>query len=334
MSRRPKEPEVSVVAPIHNEERSIREFHSRITKTLQRYGRSYEIILVEDGSEDATPRILRRLAGEDGHVTALFLSRNYGQWAAIYAGLQQSRGEYVVVMDSDLQHAPEELPALVEKAREGHDLVSGWRQDRRGSFLLRRLPSLLANWLIRAVTGCRAHDMGGFKCLRGDWARSLRLTPGSHRFLPALVHLEGGSVAEVPVSAPGRKNGRSHYGLRRIPNVALDIFSLWFQAAYLGRPLHLLGKLAAVLVAAGAAVILWLMYDKFFRGLPMGARPPFFMAMLSIAVGLQCLIMGFLADIMSRMYYAVGRRHPYHVRETVGLRQRSEDPAERNGGGR
>jgi hypothetical protein len=160
--------------------------------------------------------------------------------------------------------------------------------------------------------------MGGFKCMRGEWARTLRLTPGAHRFLPALVYMEGGSIAEVPISSPERSKGRSSYGLTRIPNVALDIISLWFQAAYLGRPLHLMGKLAAFLIGIGGIVILWLMYQRIFHDVDMGDRPPFFIAMLSIAVGLQCLIMGFLADIMSRMYYATHHKRPYHVRERIG----------------
>jgi len=314
-SRQVSVPEVSIVSPVYNEEANIEEFHRRVTEVLEAYGRSYEIVLVEDGSSDETPRILRELAARDEHVVVLYFSRNYGQWAGVAAGLEHSRGEYVVVMDSDLQHKPEEIPALVEKCREGYDMASGWRQKRREGLFLRRIPSLIANWLLRTVTKCPAHDMGGFKCIRGEFARSIQLTPGSHRFLPALVYMAGGSIAEVPISSPPREKGRSNYGLSRIPNVALDIISLWFQAAYLGRPLHLLGKLAALLVLAGAAIILLLLYPKLVHGTPMANRPAFFMAMLSIAAGIQFLVMGFMADIMSRMYYTTRGRPPYHVRE-------------------
>ncbi len=311
-------PDISIVAPVYNEEAALKEYHKRVTEALERYGRTYEIIFVDDGSDDSSRRIVRQIVAEDARVRALFLSRNSGQWAAVFAGLRNSRGEHVVVMDTDLQHAPEEIPALVEKAREGYDLVSGWRQARGESFLLRRFPSLVANWLMRLVTKCKVHDMGGFKCLRGEWARSLHMAPGSHRFLPALVFLQGGSIAEVPISAPLRRAGRSKYGISRMPNVALDILSLWFQAAYLGRPLHLLGKVAAVLIAGGVAVFTWLLYDKFFRGLPMGSRPPMTMATLSILLGVQCLMLGFLADVISRIYQMVHDRLPYHVREELG----------------
>jgi glycosyltransferase involved in cell wall biosynthesis len=311
-------PEISVVSPVYNEEASLTEFHRRVTETLQSYGRSYEIVLVEDGSSDATPQMLKDLAEKDDHVVVLYFSRNYGQWAGVAAGLEHSRGEYVVVMDSDLQHKPEEIPALVEKCREGYDMASGWRQDRQEGFFIRRIPSLIANWMLRTVTKCPAHDMGGFKCMRGEFARTIQLTPGSHRFLPALVYMAGGSIAEVPISSPPREKGRSNYGLTRIPNVALDIISLWFQAAYLGRPLHLLGKLSAFLVGLGIVIILCLLYPKLAHGTPMANRPGFFIAMLSIAAGIQCLVMGFLADIMSRMYYATQDKRPYHVREKVG----------------
>ncbi len=311
-------PEISVVSPVYNEEASLEEFHRRVTETLRNYGRSYEILFVEDGSSDSTPQMLKDLAEKDDHVVVLYFSRNYGQWAGVAAGMEHSRGEYVVVMDSDLQHRPEEIPALVEKCREGYDMASGWRQDRQEGFFLRRIPSLIANWMLRTVTKCPAHDMGGFKCMRGEWAHSLQLTPGAHRFLPALLYMAGGSISEVPISSPPREKGKSNYGLTRIPNVALDIISLWFQAAYLGRPLHLLGKLSAFLVGVGAIVILWLMYQKIFNNVDMGNRPPFFIAMLSIAAGIQCLVMGFLADIMSRMYYATQDKRPYHVREKAG----------------
>ncbi len=312
------EPEISIVSPVYNEEANIEEFHRRVTEVLQAYGRSYEIVLVEDGSSDSTPRILRDLSKKDKHVVVLYFSRNYGQWAGVAAGMEHSRGEYVVVMDSDLQHKPEEIPALIEKCREGYDMASGWRQDRKEGFFLKRVPSLIANWMLRAVTKCPAHDMGGFKCIRGEFARTIQLTPGSHRFLPALVYMAGGSIAEVPISSPPREKGRSNYGLTRIPNVALDIISLWFQAAYLGRPLHLLGKLSALLVGTGIAIIIWLLYPKLAHDTPMADRPAFFIAMLSIAAGIQFLVMGFMADIMSRMYYVTHNKRPYHVRKVVG----------------
>ncbi len=314
MSDEVKGPEVSVVVPLHNEEGNLSELCRRLVSTLDAYGRPFELVLVDDGSDDSSPALLAALSAADPRLCVVTLARNSGQWAAVEAGLHASRGDHVVVMDADLQHAPEEVPLLVEKAREGWDLVSGWRRSRSESMLARRLPSLVANWLTRAATGCTVHDMGGFKCLRGEWARQLSLTPGSHRFLPALVHLRGGAVTEAPISAPPRARGHSHYGLRRLPEVALDIAALWFQAAYLGRPLHLLGKLAALLISAGAAVMAWLLYDKLGRGLPMGTRPPFTLAVLSILLGVQCLVLGFLADTLSRVHSAVTGHRPYHVK--------------------
>jgi hypothetical protein len=310
-------PEITVVVPVHNEEANLLEFHERLSSAMRNYGHSHELIFVDDGSSDGSLSLLRRIVAQDPLVTALRFSRNYGQWVAIYAGLRNSRGRYVVVMDSDLQHVPEEIPLLLDKAREGYDLVSGWRQGRSETFILRRLPSLIANWMIRFVSKCPMHDMGGFKCLRGEWARTLHMSPGAHRFLPALVYILGGTVTEVPISAPPRKRGRSHYGLGRLPDVILDIISLWFQAAYLGRPLHLLGKLAAVLIAGGGILFVCMLYDKFILGLPMGTRPLLTIAVLSVLLGVQCLILGLLADVISRIYYTVRDRRPYHIKERI-----------------
>lgn len=309
---------VSVVAPMHNEVGNVAEFCRRVRETLDSMKLGYEIILVDDGSTDGTREALRRIVQTEPRAKVVLLTRNFGQCPALYAGLQECVGEWVVVMDSDLQHAPEEIPLLVNKAREGnYDLVSGWRQARREGFWTRRMPSLIANYAIRKATGCPAHDMAGFKCIRGDVARELRLFPGQHRFLPALVYLQGGSVAEVPISAPPRLHGKSHYKLPRMFDVMLDIISLRFQAAHQTRPLQFLGRVAFFLVAAGGIVLAWMIYDKFVNHVLMGTRPLLPLAVLSILLGVICLVLGFVAEMVAKIHFEVHSAKPYRVAEVL-----------------
>jgi glycosyltransferase involved in cell wall biosynthesis len=323
MSERPVE--LSVVTPMHNEELCVREFHRRVTAALGGLGIEYEIVVVNDGSTDSTPAILRELAQADRHVVGVFLARNRGQCTAIYAGLQHTRGRYVVIMDGDLQHPPEELPALLEKAREGFDMVKGARVNRSESLVLRRIPSRIANYLLRAVSRCEVKDMGGLSLLKGDLARSLALREGQHRLLPALVYNLGGSVAEVPTSAPPRFAGKSHYGIGRSVDVLFDIVLLWFQNSFKQRPVYLFGRIALFLFLAASLVMVWLLYEKFFFGEHMGSRPPFLGAVLFYLASLGFLSAGFILEVLSNVLAAQSGAKPYQVREIV---RQEPDPAE------
>lgn len=323
MSERPVE--LSVVTPMHNEELCVREFHRRVTAVLGPLGIEYEIVAVNDGSTDDTGPILRELAQADPRLVGVFLARNRGQCTAIYAGLQHTRGRWVVIMDGDLQHPPEELPALLEKAREGFDMVKGARVNRSESLVLRRIPSRIANYLLRAVSRCEVRDMGGLSLLKGDLARSLNLREGQHRLLPALVYNLGGSVAEVPTSAPPRFAGKSHYGLGRSVDVLFDIVLLWFQNSFKQRPVYLFGRIALVLFLAASLVMIWLLYEKFFFGEHMGSRPPFLGAVLFYLASLGFLSTGFILEVLSNVLAAQSGAKPYQVREIV---RQEPDPAE------
>ena len=245
-------PAISVVTPMHNEEACVEEFVRRTDAALGAMGRSYEIIVVSDGSTDRTEEMVRKLRERHPSLRGVFLARNGGQCTALYAGIQESRGDVVVVMDGDLQHLPEEIHLLVERMDDGTALVSGSRTGRTESLVLRRLPSRLANAMLRRVSGCPIRDMGGFKAIRGDVARALRLRPGHHRLLPALVWMRGGSVAEVFVSAPPRFAGQSHYGLGRSMDVLFDVVMLWFQGATRSRPMYLFGRVGLAVFAQDA----------------------------------------------------------------------------------
>lgn len=295
---------LSVVSPVFNEEASLEAFYKELSRSLEACGRSYEIVLVDDGSRDGSPAILERLATADSHVCVVSLARNFGQHAAIYAGIQHTRGDLVLIMDSDLQHDPAEIPLFLARMDEpqGWDLISGRRVGRKESFWIRRVPSAIANLLLRKATGCPVQDAGGYKCLRGPLARALRINKGQHRFLPALVYLQGGRIAEVDISAPERRFGKSHYGIGRSVDVFFDILLLWFQSAYLVHPLHLLGRVSLVLMMVGGGILSWLTYEKIFQGVAMGTRPLLILSVMSILIGLLALMMGFVAEMISAMH--------------------------------
>jgi len=309
--------EVSIVTPMHNEELCVREFHGRIGAALQGLGASYEIVLVNDGSTDQTPAIIRELAQADPHLVGVFLARNRGQCTAIFAGIQHSRGRYVVIMDGDLQHPPEEVPSLIEKIREGYDLVKGVRQKRQESLLLRRIPSLIANYLMRATSKCDIHDMGGLSCLDGDLARSLKLREGQHRLIPALVYSQGGAVCEVPTSAPPRFAGKSHYGIGRSIDVLFDIVLLWFQNSYKQRPVYLFGRISLWLFLLATLTMVWLLYEKLFLGVHMGTRPPFLGAVLFYLSSLGFMSTGLILEVLVNTHDVVSGNRPFKVREVV-----------------
>jgi len=315
---------ISIVTPMHNEELCVEEFCRRVATTLQSLRRSFEIIIISDGSTDGTEARLRQLCLRYEALRPIFLQRNVGQCQAMYAGLQHSRGRFVVVMDGDLQHAPEEIPLLIEQIDKGYDLVSGSRVNRSESLLVRRLPSAVANWLLRTTTGCEIRDMGGFKCMRGEIARSLHLRAGQHRLLPAIVHLQGGSVSEVAVSAPPRLAGHSHYGIARSLDVFFDILMLWFQASFKSRPLYMFGRLSLALMVLAIILFAWLFYDKLVENEPMAQRPPFFAMLVIFIASLGFMAIGFILEILSNVLQVVANIKPYIVREMHEPRHRHE----------
>ena len=303
---------------MHNEEACVEEFVRRTDAALGAMGRSYEIIVVSDGSTDRTEEIVRKLHEQHPALRGVFLARNGGQCTALYAGIQESRGDVVVVMDGDLQHLPEEIHLLVERMDDGTALVSGSRTGRTESLVLRRLPSRLANAMLRRVSGCPIRDMGGFKAIRGDVARGLRLRPGHHRLLPALVWMRGGSVAEVFVSAPPRFAGQSHYGLGRSMDVLFDVVMLWFQGATRSRPVYLFGRMGLVVLAVDALTGSWLLWEKLYRGEPLTERPMFFVVVMLFLAALFMLAMGFVLELLSDAVNGIGNGRPYVVRERLG----------------
>ncbi len=310
--------EISVVAPVYNEELCIEEFMRRTDAALRATGLTHEIVIVSDGSTDATDRLLREGAARYPALRAVLLARNIGQCGALYAGIQHARGRVIVVTDGDLQHKPEDIIVLYTKLQEGFTLVSGNRAGRKESLLTKRIPSRIANWLLRQVTGCEIRDMGGFKALDGDMARSLRLRPGHHRLLPALVHMRGGSTAELWIECQERFAGKSHYGLSRSFDVIFDVLMLGFQASFKSRPLYLFGRIGVMLLLVDGIVMPWLLWEKFAHGVDMGTRPPFLVAIMFFLSALFFLAMGFVLELLTDANNAIGASKPYVVRERIG----------------
>ena len=316
--------ELSIITPMHNEALCIDEFVSRTYAVLSRSIQNFEIIIVNDGSTDDTEIRVKQLCNQIPELKGVSLSRNSGQCNAIYAGIQHSSGKYIVIMDGDLQHKPEEIPLLFNKIGEGYDLVSGTRQKRKESLILKRIPSLIANFLLRLTTGCPIRDMGGFKCLRGDIARKLHLRPGQHRLFPALVYLRGGRVAEVDVSAPERFAGEGHYGISRSFDVLFDIVMLWFQSSFKSRPIYLFGRLSLLFFLFSLILVILLLYEKFCFGIPIGTRPPFLISMILFLSSMGFMSMGFILEILTDALNSIMNIKHYVVSDTINLSDKNK----------
>ena len=315
---RSERPLISVVIPLYNEEESIPHLCSALTAALQRYGKPYEIIVVDDGSKDRSFELLAEQTQRDRHLIVIQLRRNFGQTAAFAAGFNHARGDVVITMDADLQNDPDDIPLLMEKIDEGYDIVSGWRKDRQDRFLDRRLPSMIANRLISNVTDVRLHDYGcSLKAYRRDVLHHVRLYGELHRFIPALASQVGGTVTEVPVNHRARQYGRSKYGISRAVRVALDLITVWFLGGYSTRPIHVFGTLGLISAAGGFVLGLYLTFLKLGLGQSIGTRPMLQLAVLLVVIGVQLITMGLLGEMMTRTYFESQDKPIYVVRQVI-----------------
>jgi glycosyltransferase involved in cell wall biosynthesis len=314
-------PQLSVVIPVHNEEQNVTPLTESLTDVLRAFGRSYEIIFVDDGSSDGTFPTLKKLhAADPDHVHVVRFTRNYGQTPALAAGFDYARGATVIAMDGDLQFHAEDLPKLVEKLDEGYDIVSGWR-DRSHDPGTRSIPSRVANMMIASVSGLQMRDFGStFKAYRQDMLQNLKLYGELHRFIPALAHRYGASIVEIPVQWSPRRYGKSHYGLWRTWRVLLDMIGVKFLLSYSAKPLRVFGSIGLVSVVLGVlfAVLTLLMKMPFLGGYNITGNPFLVLAALFIIMGVQFITNGLLAEMLTRTYYEGGAvKHIYTVREVL-----------------
>ncbi|MBI4537275.1 MAG: glycosyltransferase family 2 protein [candidate division NC10 bacterium] len=311
-------PILSLVVPVYNEAENIPLLAGEIRRALDPQGISYEVIAVDDGSTDGSWKALEAERAADPRWTLVGLRRNFGQTAAISAGFDHARGEVVVTLDADLQNDPADIPRLLALTGE-YDVVSGWRRNRRDPFLSRRLPSLLANWLISKVTGIRLHDYGcTLKAYRREVVEHLRLYGDLHRFIPAMASWIGITLTEVETHHRPRRFGRSKYGIGRTARVILDLITVKFLLSFASKPIQVFGLLGLGATAAGLFIGLYLTILKLGFGAQIGGRPLLFLGILLIVVGVQFIVMGLLGEMLVRIYHETQRKPIYLVKRVVG----------------
>jgi glycosyltransferase involved in cell wall biosynthesis len=315
---------VSVVVPVYNEVDNLRILHGSLTAALSR--REYSLVFVDDGSLDGSLSVLSELAVEDPeHVRLVELRRNFGQTAAIAAGIDHSDGEIIVLIDADMQNDPADIPNMLEKIEQGYDVVSGWRVDRQDRLLTRKIPSRAANWLISRVTGVKLHDYGcTLKAYRREVLQGFRLYGEMHRFIPAYAGSVGARIIEMPVRHHPRLHGKTKYGLDRTTKVLLDLFTVKFLISYAVKPIYLFGGTGIALILPSLGVLLYLLLRRLTIGTAVLSSPLFQTSTMLIILGFQSILMGFIAELLVRTYHESQAKPTYSIRRTLNIPSPSE----------
>ena len=319
--------QVSVVIPIYNEEENLVDLVERVGAALARSGRSFELVLVDDGSRDGSAARLAELAASRAWLRPLYLIRNYGQSAALQAGFDAAQGEIIVTLDGDLQNDPDDIPALLDllEARPDVDVISGWRKERQDRTVSRKIPSMAANALISRVTGVRLHDYGcALKLYRAEVIRDLRLYGELHRFIPALAAEVGAKIIEVPVRHHARTRGQSKYGIDRTVRVLLDLLWIRFLMRFLHRPMQAFGGAGFALGLAGFLILAWLAFDKLALGQEIGGRPLLRLGVLLVLIGVQLVATGLIGELLTRVYHEPQGRAQYLLRRAPRVPREAE----------
>lgn len=309
-------PDLSIVIPIRNEAANVPELYRELTDTLERWGRPYEILVIDDGSTDESFDLLAGLQARDGRLRVIRFRKNFGQTAAFAAGFAHARGRLIATSDGDLQNDPRDLPALVDLVEAGADIAAGWRKARKDTFLTRRLPSMIANWLISRTTGVRLHDYGcSLKVFRAEVVKSLRLYGEMHRFLPAIASEQGVVIVEQVVNHRARRHGASKYGLGRTVRVVLDLLTVKFLLSYATRPLQIFGLLGIIMGGLGGVITTYLAYQRLFGYQSIANRPLLLFGILLVFTGVQLITLGLLAEMQARTYHESQDKPTYAIRE-------------------
>jgi glycosyltransferase involved in cell wall biosynthesis len=321
-------PKFSIVVPFHNEEENVTQMYARLKSVMEHIGDSFELVLVDDGSSDRSYKLLEEIAAVDSRVLVVKLRRNFGQTSALAAGFDNASGDFILAMDGDLQHDPAEIPNFLTKLEEGFDVVSGWRRERIDNFVMRRIPSRCANWLMAKLSGVDIHDFGTtFKAYRREVIHNIPLYGEMHRFIPALAAWYGASICEIPIKNVNRERGKSHYGIGRTFRVFFDLLTIRFLLKYMSRPLHFFGPVGVLGILAGGFTSLSLFALKLLNwhaSIMDQHGPLFVIAGVLILAGIQLLAIGLLGELQVRHYYTSSQRTPYAIDRIVRLRTPEE----------
>ena len=312
--------DVSIVIPFLNEAPNLKPLCEELKAALDPMGKRYEVLFVDDGSTDAGVQVLEDFRSEMPQIKVVSFRRNFGQTAAMVAGLDYSEGDIVVTLDADRQNDPADIPAMVAKIEEGYDMACGWRHDRQDTYLSRKLPSMMANRLISKITEVSLHDYGcTLKAMRKDLAKRVTLYGEMHRFIPAVASGVGASITEVKVNHRARTAGESKYGISRTFRVILDLITVKFLLRFHARPLHFFGMPGLALGSVGGLLITYLTIARLFFGVPLSDRPLLAFAFMLLVIGLQFILFGLVGEMQTRTYYESQNKPIYHVRKTIGI---------------
>lgn len=318
---------LSIVIPVFNEFDSLELLHQSIHSSLKNQpDLTWEVIFVDDGSTDSSYQKLVDLSKIDpDHVVTVSFRRNFGQTAAIAAGIDHAEGDVIVLMDADLQNDPQDIPLMLEKIQEGYDVVSGWRVNRQDTFFTRTLPSRIANWLISTVTGVHLHDYGcTLKAYRKEVLTGFRLYGEMHRFIPAYASSVGARLIEMPVRHHARKFGKTKYGLMRTYKVVLDLFTVKFLLSYANKPIYLFGGTGVALIAISSAILIFLFVRRVWFAIPVLESPFFSMSIMFVILGFQSILMGLIAELLVRTYHESQHKPTYTIRQIIKAGQKQK----------
>ena len=318
--RKEKSPLYSIVIPIHNEEDSLIPLFAKIVEVMEAHGWDFEIVFIDDASSDGSAALLEQMASLDSRVVVVQLRRNFGQTPALAAGFDFARGDIIISMDGDYQHDPADLPKFVQKINEGYDIVSGWRENRVDDLVTRRLPSKMANWAMKKLSGVDLRDFGTtFKAYRRETIRSVNLYGELHRFIPALASLHGARIAEISIHNIERPAGKSHYGLDRTFRVLFDLLTVRFLLRYLTRPLHFFGMIGLACFAVGGTVGSFLLIRKLMgHAVFIEHGPLLLIGAMAVIAGIQLVCTGLIGELLTRVYFEGQQRRIYSVSRVLG----------------
>ncbi|MCC5815594.1 MAG: glycosyltransferase family 2 protein [Leptospira sp.] len=311
-------PYISLVLPVYNEKENLPLLYEAVHIVFKQHGYSYELIFVNDGSRDGSEEEIRKIAKSDKKVKGIFFRKNFGQSAATSAGIHQAKGDIIVIMDTDLQNDPNDIPLLIQKIEEGNDIVSGWRKNRKDNAIIRNFPSKIANWLIQRIGKVPIHDLGcSLKAYRSEIIKEVNLYGEMHRFIAIYAYYVGAKISEVEVRHHARQFGESKYGLNRVFKVLVDLITLKYMLSYANKPIYFFGKIASYFFGLGTISFFGLLIHKFGLGTSFIQSPLTILTPFLFVTGMNVLLFGLVAELLMRIYHESQNKPVYYIKEII-----------------